>query len=93
MTDKLAFKVVRINDTYEVLSRCVNLIIVSRLDRDRRLLPRPLLRAVVRGRGAAAQAGLQSAQAAGRIARVEGSGFAGWALLGEQSSRQLWARS
>jgi hypothetical protein len=27
MTDELAFKVVRINGTYEVLSRCVNLII------------------------------------------------------------------
>jgi hypothetical protein len=27
MTDELPFKVVRINGTYEVLSRCVNLII------------------------------------------------------------------
>jgi hypothetical protein len=27
MTDELAFKVVRINGTYDVLSRCVNLII------------------------------------------------------------------
>ena len=37
-------------------------------DRDRRLLPRPLLRSVIRGRGAAAQARLQGAPTARWIA-------------------------